>query len=151
MITSPIYYNDNTITIGLIVCCLIALAAVMIPKAIRHRKQLKQNESEKPVSDKEQEVEMIVVPSEAPTLEQSMIDYKRRFIANTKEPRNKKSIGIRTKYHSRISQIVEFIGDDEITMFSYLDNVLKHHFETFHDEISEHYKNFDDDYLIPKR
>lgn len=151
MIPSPIYYNDNTIMAGLIVCCLIVLAVVMIPKAIRHRKQLKQNESEEPVSDKEQEVEIVVVPSEEATLEQSMADYKRRFIANTKEPRNKKSVGIRTKYHSWISQIVEFIGDDEVSIFSYLDNVLKHHFETFHNEISEHYKNFDDDYLIPKR
>jgi competence protein ComGC len=136
---------------GLIVCCLVVLAVVMIPKVIRHRKQVKQNESEKTVQDKESEVEMIVVPSERHTLEQSMADYKRRFITNTKEPRSKKSIGIRTKYHKRISQIVEFIGDDEVSVFSYMDNVLKQHFETFHEEISEHYKNYDDDYLIPRR
>jgi Protein of unknown function (DUF3408). len=123
----------------------------MIPKAIKHRKQVKQSESEEVIPDEEPKVEMIVVPSEEISLEKSMADYKRRFIANTKEPRNGKVVGIRKKYHTRISQIVEFIGDDEVSIFSYLDNVLKHHFETFHDEISEHYKNIDDDYLIPRR
>lgn len=151
MIPNPIYYNDTTITIGLIVCCLVVLAAVMIPKAVRHRKQVKQNESEKTVQDEEPEVQMVVVPSKEISLEKSMADYKRQFIANTKEPRNGKAVGIRKKYHTRISQIVEYIGDDEVSIFSYLDNVLKHHFETYHDEISEHYKNIDDDYLIPRR
>ena len=63
MIPSPILYNNTTIMIGLVVCCLIVLAVVMIPKAIRHRKRVKQNESEKPAPDEEQELEMIVVPN----------------------------------------------------------------------------------------
>jgi hypothetical protein len=136
---------------GIIVCCLIALAVVMIPKAMRHRRQLKRNESEKPVQNEEPEVQMIVVPSNKISLEQSMAEYKRQFIANIKDPRNKKTVGIRMKYHKRISQIVEFIGKDEVSIFSYVDNVLKHHFETYHDEIAGHYKNFDDDYLIPRK
>ena len=82
MIPNPIFYNDTTMTIGLIVCCLVVLAAVMIPKAIRHRKQVKQNESEKPAPDEEQELEMIVVPNEKTKLEQSMADYKKRFLVN---------------------------------------------------------------------
>ena len=57
MIPNPILYNNTTIMIGLVVCCLIVLAVVMIPKAIRHRKRVKQNESEKVVPG-EQEVEM---------------------------------------------------------------------------------------------
>ena len=60
MIPNPIIYNDTTITIGLIVCCLVMLAAVMIPKAIKYRKQVKQNESEKAVQD-EQEVEITII------------------------------------------------------------------------------------------
>ena len=151
MILNPIFYNDTTIMIGIIVCCLIVFAVVMIPKAIKHRKQVKQNESERPIPIEEPEVKMILIPNNDISLEKSMADYKRQFIANTKEPRNGKVVGIRKKYHTRISQIVEYIGDDEVTIFSYLDNVLKHHFETFHNEISEHYKNIDDDYLIPRR
>ncbi len=151
MIPNPILYNDSTIMIGLVVGCLIVLAVVMIPKAIKHKKQVKQNESERPIPIEEPEVKMIVIPNNDISLEKSMADYKRQFIANTKEPKNGKVVGIRKKYHTRISQIVEYIGDDEVTIFSYLDNVLKHHFETFHNEISEYYKNIDDDYLIPRR
>ena len=43
-------------------------------------------------------------------------------------------------------------GENEVTIFSYIDNVLEHHFETFQDDISELYKkSFDDDYLTPKK
>ena len=149
MIPNPIFYNDTTMTIGLIVCCLVVLAAVMIPKAIRHRKQVKQNESEKVVPG-EQEVEMIVIPSE----ERKSTDiYKRRFLVNANIPtRNGKQVAIRQKYHNRISKIVKTIGDNEVSIFSYIDNVLKHHFETFQDDISELYKkSCDDDYLSPKK
>lgn len=153
MIPNPILYNDDTIMIGLMVCCLIVLAVVMIPKAIRHRKRVKQNESEISVPDEEQELEMIVVPNEKTELEQSMSDYKNRFLVNVNIPtRSGKLVGIRKKYHSRISKIVKTIGDNEVTLFSYIDNILKHHFETFQDDISELYKKHsDDDYLTPKK
>lgn len=153
MIPNPILYSDDTIMIGLIVCCLIVLAMVMIPKAMRHRKQVKQNESEKTVQNKEQEVEMIVVPSEESTHEQSLTDYKRRFLVNANIPtRNGKLVGIRQTYHSRISKIVKTIGENETTIFSYIDNVLKHHFDTFQDDISELYTKIrEDDYLTPKK
>ena len=153
MISNPILYNDTTIMIGLVVSCLIVLAVVMIPKAIRHRKRVKQNESEKPAPDEEQELEMIVVPNEKTKLEQSMADYKKRFLVNVNIPtRSGKLVGIRKKYHSRISKIVKTIGDNEVTLFSYIDNILKHHFETFQDDISELYKkNSDGDYLTPKK
>mgnify|MGYP000935006080 CR=1 FL=1 len=149
MIPNPIFYNDTTMTIGLIVCCLVVLAAVMIPKAIRHRKQVKQNESEKVVPG-EQEVEMIVIPSEE---RKSTNIYKRRFLVNANIPtRNGKQVAIRQKYHNRISKIVKTIGDNEVSIFSYIDNVLKHHFETFQDDISELYKkSCDDDYLSPNK
>jgi hypothetical protein len=66
--------------------------------------------------------------------------------------RSGKLVGIRKKYHSRISKIVKTIGDNEVTLFSYIDNILKHHFETFQDDISELYKkNSDGDYLTPKK
>ena len=153
MIPNPILYNNTTIMIGLVECCLIVLAVVMIPKAIRHRKRVKQNESEKPAPDEEQELEMIVVPNEKTKLEQSMVDYKKRFLVNVNIPtRSGKLVGIRKKYHSRISKIVKTIGDNEVTLFSYIDNILKHHFETFQDDISELYKkNSDGDYLTPKK
>lgn len=153
MIPNPILYNDTTIMIGLMLCCLIVLAVVMIPKAIHHRKRVKQNENEKSAPGEEQELEMIVVPNERTELEQAMADYKNRFLVNVNIPtRSGKLVGIRKKYHSRISKIVKTIGDNEVTLFSYIDNILKHHFETFQDDISELYKKHsDDDYLTPKK
>lgn len=76
MIPNPIYYNDDTIMTGFIVCCLIALAVIMIPKAMRHRKQVKQRESENTVPCEEQELQMIVVPAG----ESGKLSYKEKFL-----------------------------------------------------------------------
>ena len=154
MIPTPVLYNDNadyTIVIMMIACCLIVLATIMIPKAIRHRKRIK--ECEKPVQNEEQEVEMIVVPSEKTIHKKSVTNYKEQFLVKADIPtRSGKLVGIRKKYHERISKIVGVAGDNEVSIFSYVDNVLKHHFENFQDDISEFYKKkFDDDYFIPKK
>lgn len=153
MIPNPILYNDDMIMTGIIVCCLVVLAVVMIPKAMRHRKRVREAKQEEAVQEEEQEVQMIVVPSEESISEQSMTDYKRQFLVNADiATRNGKQVGIRKKYHSRISKIVQVVGKNEVTIFSYIDNVLKHHFETFQGDISELYKkNCDDDYLFPRR
>lgn len=140
MIPNPIFYNDHTIMIGLVVCCVVILAIVMIPKAIRHRKQVRESKSENSTSDEEQELEMIVVPSKGSIPEKSANDYKKRFLVNAEiTARTGKSVYIRKKYHDRISKIVRVIGENETTIFSYVDNVLNHHFETFQDEITELY------------
>lgn len=80
MILNPIYYNDTTIMIGLIVCCLIVFAVVMIPKAIKHKKQVKQNESERPIPIEEPEVKMIVIPNYDISLEKSMAEIGRAHV-----------------------------------------------------------------------
>ena len=140
MIPNPFLYNDNTIMFGLVVCCVVILALVMIPKASRHRKQVRENKSENPSSDEEQELEMIVVPSEETITEHSVTDYKKRFFTNVEAPlRGGKVVYIRKKHHDLISRIAQVTGD-EVTLFSYVDNVLKHHFENYRDEISELYK-----------
>ncbi len=36
-------------------------------------------------------------------------------------------------------KIVRVIGGNEISLFSYLDNVLEHHFNTWQDDIEELY------------
>jgi hypothetical protein len=141
MIPTPILYNENTdstIMMFIIACCLIVLAIVMIPKAIRHRKRIK--ESAKTVLNEEQEIEMIVVPSEKTIPKKSIVAYEKRFLTKADIPaRSGKQVSIRKKYHDRISKIVQVSGENEVTIFSYVDNVLKHHFETFQDEITELY------------
>ena len=83
---------------------------------------------------------MIVVSSKETIPEKSVISYEKQFFAKANIPaRSGKQVGIRKKYHERISKIVRVAGDNEVTIFSYVDNVLKHHFETFQDEITELY------------
>lgn len=80
-------------------------------------------------------------------------DYESLFLVNAEIPtRSGKLVSIREKYHDRIARIVQVIGKKEVSIFSYIDNVLNHHFETFQNEIAELYnKNNEDDYLTPKK
>lgn len=79
--------------------------------------------------------------------------YETLFLVNSSIPtRSGKLVSIREKYHDRIAKIVQIIGKKEVSIFSYIDNVLSYHFEHFRKEISELYvKNNEDDYLIPPK
>lgn len=50
-----------------------------------------------------------------------------------------KSVFIRQEFHDRIIKIVQVVTKNEISIFSYIDNVLEHHFENYQDEITELY------------
>lgn len=54
--------------------------------------------------------------------------------------RGDKSIYVRQEYHERLSRIVNIIGGGDIPLYAYLDNILKHHFELFGEDII---KDFD--------
>ncbi len=153
MIPNPILYNDNTIMFSLVVCCVVILAAVMIPKAIRHRKQVRESKSENPTPDEEQELEMIVVPSNKPVPDISISDYEKLFLTKVNiSTRSGKLVSIREKYHKRIAKIVQALDRKDVSIFSYIDNVLSHHFDTYQDEINEVYnKEKNDDYIISKK
>jgi hypothetical protein len=68
-------------------------------------------------------------------------DYESLFIrtANDITAREGKTVYIRKQYHDRILKIVQVIGGNELSLFSYLDNVLEHHFATFQEEITTLY------------
>jgi hypothetical protein len=54
--------------------------------------------------------------------------------------RSGKVVYIRKEYHDRILKIVRVIGENEFSLFAYLDNLLEHHFNTYQDEITELYR-----------
>lgn len=54
--------------------------------------------------------------------------------------RDGKSVYIRSEYHQRIARIVQVIGEDKISIYTYLDNVLKAHFEQYKQEITESFQ-----------
>lgn len=53
--------------------------------------------------------------------------------------RSGKAINIRKEYHDLLTKIVQVIGENNVSLFSYVDNVLAHHFDQFKDEIKSSY------------
>lgn len=68
-------------------------------------------------------------------------DYISLFLANSDiKARSGKLMYVRPEYHEKVSKIIQVIGKNEISIFSYIDNVLMHHFEEFQEEIIKHYR-----------
>lgn len=78
-------------------------------------------------------------------------DYEDLFLTDAGIPtRSGKLVSIRERYHKRIAKVVRASGKKDVSIFSYIDNVLSQHFDTYRDEIKEIYNKDkeDDDYLI---
>jgi hypothetical protein len=68
-------------------------------------------------------------------------DYKSLFIKEANiTARLGKTVYIRKEYHERILKIVQVVGANEVSLFSYIDNIIAHHFDMFQDDISQAYK-----------
>jgi hypothetical protein len=64
-------------------------------------------------------------------------DYEKLFFKNPDtNARNGKSVYIRPEFHERLSRIVQVIGEDKLTIYAYLDNVLEYHFQEFAEQIT---------------
>jgi len=57
--------------------------------------------------------------------------------------RDGKTVYIRPAFHEKLSRIVQVIGEDKITIYAYLDNLLDYHFQEFGEQIT---KSFNDKY-----
>ncbi len=69
------------------------------------------------------------------------VDYEALFFKESEvKTRNGKVAYIRKEYHDRILKIVRVIGENDLSLFSYLDNVLEHHFTMFQDDITQLYR-----------
>ncbi len=74
----------------------------------------------------------------------SEADYEKLFFKRAEtNARNGKSVYIRPDFHERLSRIVQVIGEDKITIYAYLDNLLEYHFQEFGEDIT---KSFNDKY-----
>ena len=71
-------------------------------------------------------------------------DYEKIFLIPVdSNARNGKSVYIRPDFHERLTRIVQVIGEDKLTIYAYLDNLLNYHFQEFGDQIT---KSFNDKY-----
>lgn len=76
--------------------------------------------------------------------QRTKIDYEAMFFKNPDtQARDGKTVYIRPDFHEKLLRMVQVIGDNKISIYAYLDNVLEHHFEEFGKEII---KSFNDKY-----
>ena len=67
--------------------------------------------------------------------------YRSLFLKEATIPaRIGKTVYVRKEYHERIQLILRVIGKDEVSLFSYIDNVLAHHFDMFQEDIKRLYE-----------
>ena len=67
--------------------------------------------------------------------------YRSLFLKEADVPaRIGKTVYVRKEYHERIQLILRVIGKDEVSLFSYIDNVLAHHFDMFQEDIKRLYE-----------
>lgn len=103
--------------------------------------------------EQEESVQPSPAPSETPREEgrrkRKAQDYESLFIRESPvTARLGKTVYIRREYHDLILKIIQVIGSNEVSLFSYIDNVLTHHFDNFRDDISQAYKQRISDHLF---
>ncbi|PRZ22071.1 DUF3408 domain-containing protein [Flavobacterium granuli] len=71
-------------------------------------------------------------------------DYESIFFKKpSTNARDGKTVYIRPDFHEKLSRIVQVIGEDKITIYAYLDNLLEYHFQEFGEQITT---SFNDKY-----
>lgn len=71
-------------------------------------------------------------------------NYEQEFFRNKDgSARAGKVVYIRPEFHERLTRMVQVIGENKISIFEYMDNVLEHHFKEFGDELIQ---SFNDKY-----
>nr|WP_315155667.1 DUF3408 domain-containing protein [uncultured Flavobacterium sp.] len=90
----------------------------------------------------EVEKEKLVTKERSRSKKTSETDYEKIFLKRAEtNARNGKSVYIRQDFHERLSRIVQVIGEDKITIYAYLDNLLEYHFQEFEEQITKSYND----------
>jgi hypothetical protein len=67
-------------------------------------------------------------------------DYEETFLVNRfPSGRSGKVVYIRPEYHERLLRIVQLTIEEKTTLYSYIDNILEHHFREFGDDITDYF------------
>ena len=63
-------------------------------------------------------------------------NYESLFFKKSKtNAREGKTVYIRPDFHEKLTRIVQVIGEDKISIYAYLDNLLEYHFQEFGEQI----------------
>jgi hypothetical protein len=112
------------------------------PEQVEQSEQVEQQKTEVIPATSEPQKTATELPKEDGRRKRKSQDYESMFIKESNiTARLGKTVYIRKEYHDRILKIVQVIGANEVSLFSYIDNIIAHHFESFQDDISLSYKN----------
>lgn len=92
--------------------------------------------------EKKPEQEKLVIKERNKVKKINETDYEKIFFKRVEtNARNGKSVYIRPDFHEKMSRIVQVIGEDKITIYAYLDNLLEYHFQEFGEQITKSYND----------
>lgn len=99
------------------------------------------NSSTLPEANQQQEIQKEPKPKEkVRTASSKKVDYEEIFMVNRfPSGRNGKVVYIRPEYHERLIRIVQLTREEKTTLYSYIDNILEHHFKEFGDDITDYF------------
>jgi len=94
-----------------------------------------------PEANQQQEIQKETKPKEKIRNSSSKkLDYEETFLVNRfPSGRNGKVVYIRPEYHERLIRIVQLTREEKTTLYSYIDNILEHHFREFGDDITDYF------------
>jgi len=70
------------------------------------------------------------------------VHFEETFLVNRfPSGRNGKVVYIRPEYHERLLRIVQLTREEKTTLYSYIDNILEHHFREFGDDITNYFND----------
>jgi hypothetical protein len=94
-----------------------------------------------PEANQQQEIQKELKPKQkVRTASSKKVDYEEIFMVNRfPSGRNGKVVYIRPEYHERLIRIVQLTREEKTTLYSYIDNILEHHFKEFGDDITDYF------------
>lgn len=111
---------------------------LQLPPEPTEELQKKNNKSKVTPTEKQ------LIKEKIKTKKQEELAYENIFFKRPDtNARDGKTVYIRPDFHEKLSRIVQVIGDDKITIYAYLDNLLNYHFQEFGEQII---KSFNDKY-----
>lgn len=69
-------------------------------------------------------------------------DYEHTFFKKSEtNARDGKTVYIRPEFHEKLTRIIHVIGEDKISIYAYIDNLLDFHFREFAEQITKSYND----------
>ncbi|MCW1734588.1 DUF3408 domain-containing protein [Anaerorudis cellulosivorans] len=134
--------SDKIIMLCIVLVAVAVIAAVFIRRAISYRRRVKETIGE---GIPPEEISIGVTREDMP---REKDNYYRSYFFHPVDSstRNGRDVLIQPKHHARIKAIVGSARKKGIpvTIYSYMDNVLEHHFQSFGEDITDLHLNRDD-------